>query len=411
MSTPLAIRYVTFDEAGAFVDEPLFLAGLAADPPAGSTDVFVFSHGWNNSFADASELYGAVLAQMAALGDATPGLRPDPYAPLAFGVIWPSKAWDDDAGGGLEAPGPAPLLAGTAEVVYEALSPARATAAGFRHDVLRVQQFLAQDHLAPDQAKEFRALLRRHAEPASRCDDESAQLPAAGPEGLDGLEGFARFSARDVFRAFTYWQMKRRAGVVGQTGVRAAVRSIQDRFPAARVHLLGHSFGCKVMLAAVAGPGDPLPRPVDTLILLQGAVSHEAMADQVTGEGTPGGYRAARDGRVAGPVVATFSALDSACSRAYLHGSRLAGQTGELEGLEAAAPSKYSALGGVGAYGVGDAVHVKAVTLPVGGAYNFGPGRVWSVNGGPSGGGHITGHSDIRSPEIAWLIWSAVRRH
>src|SRR6266404_8189574 len=96
MPEPISPTYVAFDESGTFVDRPGFDAVLAspADPP---TDVFVFSHGWKNNFADASQTYSAVIAQMAGVADATPGLRPSPYRPLAIGVIWPSKAWDEAA--------------------------------------------------------------------------------------------------------------------------------------------------------------------------------------------------------------------------------------------------------------------------------------------------------------------------
>src|SRR5262249_54721931 len=142
------------------------------------------------------------------------------------------------------------------------------------------------------------------------------------------LEGIVPpgFSARDAFRVFTYWQMKKRAGIVGQTGVRAAITAVQAQFRAARVHLIGHSFGCKVMLAAVAGPGEPFPRPVQTLVLLQGAVSFEAMAEAVTNGDAPGGYRAALDAsRVDGPIVATYSAMDQACGSAYPWASWSAG--------------------------------------------------------------------------------------
>src|SRR5262249_54001378 len=162
-----------------------------------------------------------------------------------------------------------PNTSSMAETVYEVLSPKRASAAGFRHDVLRMQQFLVKDHLQGLERDEFRNLLRRHADRPTLKEDESIFEPEAPAQGLEGVT-VGDFSARDVFRTFTYWQMKKRAGVVGQTGVRATVAAVQDQFPAARVHLIGHSFGCKVVLAAVAGPGQPLTRPVQTVVLLQG---------------------------------------------------------------------------------------------------------------------------------------------
>lgn len=410
MTTPLLVHYLAFDENGEFVDRKEFdsdLASAASQPP---TDVFVFSHGWNNNFAEASQTYSAVIAQMTAVADASPGIRPDPFRPLAFGVIWPSKAWDESAESAFESAGPAavnPHTSSLAETVYDALSPQRASPAGFRHDVLRMQEFLVKDRLVGDERDEFRALLRRHADRPTLPEDESIfehEAPAAALEGVTSGE----FSAREVFRIFTYWQMKKRAGIVGQTGVRAAVAAIQGRFQDARIHLLGHSFGCKVALAAVAGPGEPLARPVQTLVLLQGAISDEAMAEEVTGTNLPGGYHAALDAsRVDGPIVATFSRLDKACSEAYPIGSRLAGQVGELEGLL----DRYRALGAVGARGIEDDMDHRIAMQDTGEAYPFTGRGVWSIDGGTPPSAFITGHSEIRTPQVAWLIWSAVHGH
>ncbi len=410
MTSLLAPHYVAFDENGAFIDRPSFdavLASTALDGPP--TDVFLLAHGWNNNFADARQTYSALIAQMTAVADATPGLRPDPYQPLVIGLIWPSKAWDDSADAAFESVptrGSDLRTSSMAEAVYNALSPERASRGGFRHDVLRMQQFLVKDHLDGADRDDFRALLRRHADRPTLPEDESIFEPEAPAEALEGITA-GGFSARDVFRIFTYWQMKKRAGVVGQVGVRAAIAAVQESFPAARVHVIGHSFGCKVVLAAVAGRGAPLTQPVQTFVLLQGAVSHEAMANQVSGTTSPGGYHDALDpSRVDGPIVVTFSRLDQACSEAYPIGSRLAGQVGELEGLF----DRYRALGAVGAQGIGDKLAHRLAMQDTGRTYDFTGRGVWSLDGGTPPATFIAGHSDIHTSQIAWLIWSAVRR-
>src|SRR5262245_48586269 len=129
MTTSVSPVYVAFNEDGAFVDRPSFdtaLTTAAANGPP--TDVFLFSHGWKNNFADASQTSTAIIAQMTAVADATPGLRPSPYRPLALGVIWPSKAWDEAAEAAFASGGAAtnPNTSSLAETVYEALSPERA---------------------------------------------------------------------------------------------------------------------------------------------------------------------------------------------------------------------------------------------------------------------------------------------
>src|SRR5947207_596474 len=191
MTTPLSPSYVAFDEDGVFVDRPNFDAVLASAASSGDpTDMFVFSHGWKNNFADASQTYGAVIAQMTAVADATPGLRPSPYRPLALGVIWPSKAWDEAARAAFESVGGSADNLNTssmAEAVYDALSPKRASPAGFRHDVLRMQQFLVKDRLAGAERGEFRELLRRHADRPTIPEDESIFEPEAPSASLEGV--------------------------------------------------------------------------------------------------------------------------------------------------------------------------------------------------------------------------------
>jgi hypothetical protein len=131
------------------------------------------------------------------------------------------------------------------------------------------------------------------------------------------------------------------------------------------------------------------------------------LANQVSGTNSPGGYHAALDpSRVDGPIVATFSSLDEALSDGYPIAAQLGGQVGELEGLL----DRYRALGAVGARGVDDELDHRLAMLDTGGTYSFSGRGVWSVDGGTSPGAFITGHSAIRTPQVAWLIWSAVRR-
>ena len=59
--------------------------------PAGTTDLFIASHGWNNTDADAEKLYHDLFTNFAAVA-------PDLLAQRKFaivGVIWPSKKFTD----------------------------------------------------------------------------------------------------------------------------------------------------------------------------------------------------------------------------------------------------------------------------------------------------------------------------
>src|SRR3954451_18296054 len=77
MPTPPIAHLVAFDELGKFVDRPGFDAVLAADDGRSPVaDVLILSHGWNNNLADATALYRDLLAQLDAVEQARPAVRP-----------------------------------------------------------------------------------------------------------------------------------------------------------------------------------------------------------------------------------------------------------------------------------------------------------------------------------------------
>ena len=78
----------------------------------------------------------------------------------------------------------------------------------------------------------------------------------------------------------TYYQMKERAGVVG-TAVNGVLGSVRNLRSDLRLHLIGHSFGARVVTAAVDGPVAIKP---SSLILLQGAFSHNGFTEKFDGQ-------------------------------------------------------------------------------------------------------------------------------
>ena len=185
--------------------------------------------------------------------------------------------------------------------------------------------------------------------------------------------------------------------MVGGTGGRQLVGRLMSELPNAEFHLGGHSFGSKFWLSALDGPGE-LPRKVNSLMLLQAAVSAYAFADRVPGDVRPGGYRAVLN-QVNGPIIATHTSRDWLLSWAYPVGSRLAGQVGELE--RAAEVNRYAALGAVGAARAGKRTTIRNA----GDAYELGPPALWSVDAGDK----IPGHSELGNRDVSWLLWSAIR--
>ena len=77
--------------------------------------------------------------------------------------------------------------------------------------------------------------------------DQGTGEPGDGAAGLrDRLRGI-RNGMKQTFRQVTYWQMKNRAGVVGQRGLGPLIGQLHELAPQVRVHLVGHSFGARLV--------------------------------------------------------------------------------------------------------------------------------------------------------------------
>jgi hypothetical protein len=209
--------------------------------------------------------------------------------------------------------------------------------------------------------------------------------------------------AKQALRQLTYFEMKKRAGVVGQDGVGPLVGRLAQAAPTLRVHLLGHSFGARVVAFALAGV-PPGVTAVKSVFLLQGAFSHFAFADTLPHAPTRGGALAGQAARVDGPLLVSHSVHDTAVGRMYPLASLAAGQ----DAADASDPLfPWGAMGFDGA----QAVQATGVALgSVGQAYPFAVGRFLNLDGNhlivrgdpPSGA-----HGDIFHPELAWVAVSA----
>ncbi len=85
------IPYFTaeFNKSGNLLNHP--------SVPAGTTDLIVVSHGWNNDRAAAEELYTKFFGNFADLTANDPAIQGRTFAIL--GVIWPSKKFESIASG------------------------------------------------------------------------------------------------------------------------------------------------------------------------------------------------------------------------------------------------------------------------------------------------------------------------
>jgi hypothetical protein len=215
--------------------------------------------------------------------------------------------------------------------------------------------------------------------------------------------------AREVLRTLSYYEMKNRAGVVGQHGLGPLLAALKGPAGAPRIHLMGHSFGARLVAYTLAG----LPAgqtgsasPVKSLTLIQGAFSHFTFSSSLMFDQPRAGALAGDGSRVDGPLLATFSAADRAVGWWYPAASMLAGQDSE-----SAADLVYR-WGGMGHDGYQQTPTPTTVPLaPQRKSYGFKTGCFYSLdanaviraNQSPFSGAH----SDIQHPEVLWAVVAA----
>ena len=421
--------------AGGSLSERLFHDIEAASGHRPFTDVFVFSHGWKGDVPAARDQYTRWAATMAGCAtdvDRMKASRPG-FRPLLVGLHWPSLPWGDESAiatasfgmtpgpAGQTAPGPGDAIEALVEVYADRIVDTPTAREALRVILTSAMQDASPAFLPDDVRRAYRVL-----------DDESGlgSTGAAGDPGsdrrpFDAEERYQAAREADLasfgtsgiggilspLRQLSFWKMKDRARTFGEGGAAHLVASVQRAAgPEARLHLMGHSFGCIVMSGVLNGPGGApvLAAPVHSLGLVQGALSLWSYCSDIpVAAGHPGYFRAVVErGMVAGPVITTQSRYDTAVGRFYPIAAGLAGQV--------AFGPDYPRFGGLGTFGVrGPGCDVvNLAMLPADGRYAFAPGRIYNldasgfINGGegPSGA-----HSNIDRPPVAHALWAAAQ--
>lgn len=204
--------------------------------------------------------------------------------------------------------------------------------------------------------------------------------------------------ALQLINLATFFAMKDRAGRIGRDALNPLIARLQSRSsPATHFHLVGHSFGGRMVTASVDGPSQVR---VNSLLLLQAAYSQNGLALNFDGRGTNGFfYRILTERKVDGPILITHSKQDEALGLAYPLASRLhrpdAARIGDSHDV-------------YGCMGMNGAQHVNATCLQLGKAYTFDgtPSQVINLNGDAV----ITSHGDVALPETAALLSAAIRQ-
>lgn len=391
-----------------------------------ATDLLVFAHGWNTSPSTATRLFDRFFAPF-------PGLVGSGVRLGYVGVVWPSIRFSDEpvpdfeARGALAEPGFGTALdPGTRQALGE-LWPDR------EGELDRVAELLEARPESEAAFIEFGALVRELTGMDTAITAAPLDVPAMFSEDVlevcraftDGLieagalpgtaaceRGFSVGGglrtlwngAKELLRQATYYEMKNRAGTVGEHGLGPALTDLAGRRPAVRIHLIGHSFGARVVSFALRAVPDGA-RHVKSLTLLQGAFSHYAFADRLPHDKGRGGALHGLQRRVDGPVVACHSPYDTSLKVFYPLASRMAGDSAGLLGFDA----RWGAIGHDGVQAVPGTARlslddVLRTGLPGAGCVSVDAGSVVRRGGAPSGA-----HSDICHEELARVVIAAGR--
>lgn len=427
---------LVFDKDGD-VDEHTMDDLVDAIRTAPVTELFIFSHGWNNDEAAATSLYGRWFALLAA--------QIEPGRNVGYvGIRWPAQLWRDEpipdfptapaaghqGGTGLDEKPVIPAGAPTIDPAQ--LADLKDMFREGSKELDAIAGLLAQPPTSETVKQLFTAMREFSSAVGVESNDGEAD-PSKVPGMLDeqttpvdvftkfadglvqagvdfgdgggevGLDDFAATllqGAKEALRQLSYWQMKNRAGVVGQKGLGSAINRLAEEFPKLRIHLIGHSFGGRLVSFALAGIRETEPSPVKSVTLLEAAYSRFAFTHDL-----PFGGHGALDGKMAridGPLSVCFSSHDRALSIFYPLASFAVGddKAGAFDPL-----ARWRAMGSLGAFNV-----VPKMLGDVGTHYPFQVGEILNLDSSDivaAGNSSSGAHSDIFHAELAWVAASA----
>lgn len=364
--------------AARFDKEGKLLNAADVKIPAGTTDLFFASHGWNNDDAAAEKLYTDLFTHFT---EVTPELVAKRKFAIV-GVIWPSKQFTDVVNAAVAEQAGAAAGFGGSHKAADAILRAKLDLVATMFDpeatakIEEAKKLIGQLENDPAARDEFVGQLRSLLNPDAAHDDDNSKLffKMKGSEMLEklkaptplvgggtaggggaasfhdggGAAGFGDFfsgfkaGAMRFLNYFTYYEMKNRAGTVGRKGVAPLVDELAQSVE--RVHLVGHSFGGRVVASAVSGSTTD---KIQTLSLLQTAFSHNGFSRSMKGF-----FRDVVDRkRVHGPILVTYTPNDKAVGIAYPTASRLSGTVASAFGDK---NDKYGGLGRNGAQKMDD---------------------------------------------------------
>jgi len=426
-----------FDKEGKSLYQPTV--------PAGTTDLIVVSHGWNNDRDDAEALYTKLFRNFADVTANDPAIKQRKIA--IIGVIWPSKKFDEF----MTQPVSKKIAGGSASAGVEDKAASEAQmhaaidlAAPLFDDAGDDERIAALHRLVPnldddtDAQQEFVEKLRGLLDPdGSQADEQSkddgsaiffraqadvifsrASSPpettavVSAPEsdsldesvgsatGISSLFSGATHAVSNLLNLITYFEMKQRAGNVGKIGLAPLLDKLANQVE--RIHLAGHSFGARVVTAAAA---NSTTNKLHTLALLQAAFSHNGFSKKRNGF-----FRSVvKNKRISGPIFITHTKNDKAVSIAYPIVSRISRDNASVLGN---ADDEFGGLGSNGAQQMeeGEVFPDIRELLPIGQPYHWQLGKFHNLESSkfiidPNGG---DAHGWVFVPQVAWALSRAI---
>lgn len=425
--TDIQYGLISFDADGNERSEQSGLMSQALVKKAATesiTNVFFFCHGWQGDYPGAKDQYNKWLKTFMKSGEQQKASQLFPkFRPLLIGLHWPSKPWGDEElrGGAFGAPsgaldpeallrvylerlGDRPEIRQPLEII---INEARRNAAP-----AELPPYVRQAYLDLNDALGLKSEGVDAAPDADREGfDPQDSFEAANQEGASFGDGINLGGLLGPLRQLSYWTMKKRARTVGEGGMHNFLKELQEATAAqnTRIHLMGHSFGTIVVSGMLSGPNaqGPLPRPVDSVALVQGAVSLWCYAPNIPFRDAGPGYfsRILADNKIRGPLITTRSKFDYAVGVFYPLASRIKGSASFAGPLP-----EFGGIGTYGIQGVADNIRNDLTMKAAMDTYSFEKGRVYNLDGsqfichkeGASGA-----HCDIAGPEVAHAIWAA----
>ena len=437
MSTIKGIPYfeAQFDKNGTLTN--------SVSLPSGTTDLFVMSHGWRNDANDATRLYTDFFSNLANPQIVSPDRLVDRKCAI-IGVFWPSKNFD--AFIAAQGSGTPHNAADIGDAVSDPESQKKLIAqlealkaSGIFDEPAQRSALTEAQALVPDLDDKataraaFMGRLRSLMDPGSADREDASDIflendpndifkrlnipphavdrsipktgkalalatdPAVVATGraaglLDIFKGAAAAGSNAV-SYLSYFMMKQRAGAVGAHGVAPLIDQLASGVE--RIHLVGHSFGGRVVAAAALVSKN---EKIHSVSFLQAAFSHNGFspASLMNGFFRP----VIEKQRVKGALIATYTKNDTAVGIAYPLASRISGTVAAALGDE---NDKYGGLGRNGAQQMNTGESVKADLLPVGKAYSLTPGKIHNLRADD----FVKNHSDVTGPEVFAAVAAA----